>query len=1121
MATVSKLQIVLEATTTAFDRGLKSATHQLDGFAKQVGTMHDRMDKFVRQNKRTFATMQSIGQVSAVALVGVGAGIKSVTDEAVKFESAMAGVRKVIDFESPAQFKQMEQDIIALSQRLPMAANDIAAIMEAAGQSGIARDELARFAESAVKMGVAFDITAEQAGKAMAEMRASFGMTQTQVETLADQINYLGNNSTNSAPQIMEVVQRIGSLADVANISSSTLAALSASMVGVAPEVAATSLKNFTLALSKGESLSKSAQKAFTAMGIDYKQVAKDMQTDSEATIRKVLEAVQQVPEHLRVSMLTTAFGSESVAAISQLVTNYEAVDKNLKAMGDSAVYAGSMLKEFEGMAGTSQAQMQLFDNNLTAVKIALGQALLPALNDIVQSLTPFLQQLTQWASQNPELVSQITIATTVILGLGVAIGAIGVVIPAIISGFGVLASPIALASLAIGALIAAGVLLYKNWDKIKAKAQEVFNGLPEPVKAAVEMIKGWLGLLLTLWQTQFNAIKTVVTLAMNSIKAVISAGVSIFTSVFNAGFNLIKNAFTTAFNVIKALVRGDMDGVKQAISTGMKNAYGIIKQLVGDIMGAFRQLGVQLLQAGRDAIQGFINGIKDKMTQALNTARDMANSVANVVKSALNIRSPSRVMAELGEWTALGLAKGIADKTPVVGKAAANLADQIKQNVAGKLAELKRELALFGNNNPLTELSYDIGLGKYGNNTKQLVELATKLYSQQQNQAVLDDIRQISQAMTTHGMSRRQQLEWEIANTNKYKGVLAETLDEYKNILDTQEQFNALLTKQNTIQQANKELVQSTADLQKQLALFGNQSKLADFDYDVLSGKYDNADVQNILAYRKALQDIESLQAKNDARQAFDRLSTEFGEHSALDKLQHTLDERLRIISKYEQTHTDIAEQANILRMRAQESFDRARTDLMINTYESGFGAVGSIIKSAFGEQSKAYRAIFALEKGMALSRIWLDNKVALAKAWASAPFPRNLPIVAKVAIETGALASAVNAINPIIGQAHDGIMSVPKSGTWNLEKGERVLPKHTAQNLDNTLANLQGKRQGETKVIINNYTGEKTDVQQMPNGDMMVSIGKMMKQVGRAEAQQVVREELSQGGSISRRLK
>lgn len=50
MSVVSKLQIVLEATTTAFDRGLRLATYSLQGFARNTQQMHDRMDRFVRQN---------------------------------------------------------------------------------------------------------------------------------------------------------------------------------------------------------------------------------------------------------------------------------------------------------------------------------------------------------------------------------------------------------------------------------------------------------------------------------------------------------------------------------------------------------------------------------------------------------------------------------------------------------------------------------------------------------------------------------------------------------------------------------------------------------------------------------------------------------------------------------------------------------------------------------------------------------------------------------------------------------------------------------------------------------------------------------------------------------------
>lgn len=178
MSTVSKLEIILEATTTAFDRGLRSATNTLSGFARQVGTMHDRMDGFVRRNQQAFDSMQQLGAVAGVGLVAVGAGLKVAIDEAVKFEQAMADVKKVVDFDTPQAFKRMNDDIIKLSQSLPMSAEGIAKIVANAGQTGIAQHELLKFAETASKMATAFDITADEAGQALAEMRVAFKMNQ-------------------------------------------------------------------------------------------------------------------------------------------------------------------------------------------------------------------------------------------------------------------------------------------------------------------------------------------------------------------------------------------------------------------------------------------------------------------------------------------------------------------------------------------------------------------------------------------------------------------------------------------------------------------------------------------------------------------------------------------------------------------------------------------------------------------------------------------------------------------------------------------------------------------------------------------------------------------------------
>ena len=96
----------------------------------------------------------------------------------MEFESEMAEIRKVVDFDTPEQFKQMGQDILDLSTKMPMAASGIAKIVAAGGQAGIAKEDLLEFAQDAVKMGVAFDLTADQAGDMMAKWRSAFDLNQ-------------------------------------------------------------------------------------------------------------------------------------------------------------------------------------------------------------------------------------------------------------------------------------------------------------------------------------------------------------------------------------------------------------------------------------------------------------------------------------------------------------------------------------------------------------------------------------------------------------------------------------------------------------------------------------------------------------------------------------------------------------------------------------------------------------------------------------------------------------------------------------------------------------------------------------------------------------------------------
>lgn len=397
-------------------KALKDYAQTLEECQQKRKSLSDAMD-----NKRNAADNfgQARGRLSnAVTTIGIAATpFVAATAAAVQFESAMADVRKVVDFETPQQFKEMNADILALSQSLPMSAEGIAQIVAAGGQSGIAREDLMSFAQDAVKMGIAFDITADQAGEMMAKWRTAFAMSQDEVVTLADKVNYLSNVTAASSGDISDIVTRVGPLGEVAGVNAGQIAAMGASMagVGVQSEIAATGIKNMMLGLVSGASATKSQAEAFAALGLNATDVAQRMQTDAQGTIIDVLTRLRELPKEAQAANLKDLFGSESISAIAPLLTQLDNLKTNFERVGEASQYAGSMQAEYEARAGTTANQLQLTKNNIMALAVSVGSVLLPPLNELLSSTSTVIGTMADWAAQNPEITSGLlTVAGTV-----------------------------------------------------------------------------------------------------------------------------------------------------------------------------------------------------------------------------------------------------------------------------------------------------------------------------------------------------------------------------------------------------------------------------------------------------------------------------------------------------------------------------------------------------------------------------------------------------------------------------------------------------------------------------------------------------------------------------------
>lgn len=473
--------------------GVDKLSPKLAGIQKNVGSFRKNLEK------------TGLGKIGIQDLVTGGAmaapfavGVKS----AIAFESEMANVNKVVDFKTPEQFKQMGEDITRMSEVLPMAAGDIAKIVAAGGQAGFAQNELLGFAEAALKMGVAFDQTADQSGDMMATWRTSFKMTQGDVIGLADRINYLGNTGPANTKKISDIVTRIGPLGEVAGLASGQIAALGATMagVGVEQEVAATGIKNFMLAMTKGSSATKAQSQAFKAIRLDSKEVAKSMQTDAQGMILNILERIGKVDAASRVGLLTQLFGSESVTSIASLLTNLDLLKGNLNKVGDASLYAGSMEKEYAARAATTENNLGLLRNATSNVSKAIGNALLPAVNGVVDAVRPMVVHFGKLIEANPDVVRGLAAAGIAFTAL--RLGIVSTIVATKLLSFAMKANPIGIAATAIA--LAAG-LIVTNWSALAPYFTAMWAKIRGPTLAVWELVKAFaaytpIGLIVANW---------------------------------------------------------------------------------------------------------------------------------------------------------------------------------------------------------------------------------------------------------------------------------------------------------------------------------------------------------------------------------------------------------------------------------------------------------------------------------------------------------------------------------------------------------------------------------------------------------------------------------------------
>lgn len=606
--------------------------------AKDVNTLSASVQKVSGKAAKAMATATS----AAITAITVDAAKK-----AIEFESTMADVAKVVDGlrdqngAFTKSYYEMSDALLNMSKNIPMTADALGQIMASAGQAGIASEDLAKFTETAAKMGVAFDTTAEQAGEWMATWRTALNLSQTQVAALGDQLNYLGNTTSENALKLSEVVTRVGALGQTAGLSAGEVAALAASMPGVTAEISATGIKSMMIAMTAGASATSKQAAVLQQLGFTASDMANRMQTDAKGAIIDLLGAIKQLPAAEQTAALSQYFGKESVSSIAPLLKNLGYLQQQFAKVGDASAYSGSMEAEYAVRADTTANKLQLRQNKLAVLQVQIGNKILPYVNDALDDLSanalpkaektlgfiiPKVAKLLGFMLEHSSALINIGLGITAVVGISKTFKAVStaykgataavkllraaqlktktatialtaqtrahtfamrasaaaskaaaVASKAFRAGLAFVTSPIGIAILAITALIAAGVWLYKNWDTVKAKAAQlgakisgIWTKINTAVTTAIAAISSRfpaLGAVLSgLWksvQDVWGNIKAIFSNIIGFIDNVFSGNwsaawgnvVSIFGNVFGELANIAKAPINAVISVINMVL--------------------------------------------------------------------------------------------------------------------------------------------------------------------------------------------------------------------------------------------------------------------------------------------------------------------------------------------------------------------------------------------------------------------------------------------------------------------------------------------------------------------------------------------------------------------------------------
>ena len=421
---------------------------------------------------------KSVNATNAVAQVLIAAGIAKLisevtdafaecTEAAREFETSSAMLTTISGKENIAGLKDEIKD---LSKQTGNSQKDLAEVAYSAISAGTAIEDSVEIANQASMLAAAGFTDESSALRVLTTAMNSYGDAAGSAEEISDSLIQVQNLGVTTVAELAQQMGKSISTAAAYNVSLGNLEAayISTTKAGIATAESTTYISGMIAELGNASS-----------------DIAKTIKDETGQSFGQLMASGQSLADVLgllydEAGRDTEAFanmwGSQTAAKAALAIINQglDEFDANLVAVENSA---GATRQAYEIMADTGEIVNKKLNTSVENLRIAIGDDLLPVVNDAKMRATEIINQFTQFVEENPEVVEAVASITAAVgvFTAGIAASVAGVtLLNGALSAFGIAAEltlgPIALVAAAVAGLTAGGVLLH---DMIKANIEQ------------------------------------------------------------------------------------------------------------------------------------------------------------------------------------------------------------------------------------------------------------------------------------------------------------------------------------------------------------------------------------------------------------------------------------------------------------------------------------------------------------------------------------------------------------------------------------------------------------------------------------------------------------------------